>query len=323
MLPVQTLPSAGDLRNTAWECVENGCERQRARLYQSPLVTLGSTHCCPHSDAIGPEYILKANVIAFPRRGAFMMHYRGEHCVIDTTRAVFHNPGDPFRTSHPGANGDDCTWFSVSAGLLSDGLRAHDPAAADRPDRPFSFFHGPCGQRAFLLHRIAYHHLVGRPAPDPVLIEETVTQILDEVIRAAYRVIGARPTHARAGTVKAHAELTESTKLILAARFRERLTIGAIAGLVHSSPFNLCRIFRANSGMAIHEYLTQLRLRAAVDLLLDSKMPLSDLALAVGFASHSHLCDAFRREFSTTPSEARRCILNGERLPAPVTGTAA
>jgi AraC-like DNA-binding protein len=315
MLPVHTLPAIGNLQNTPWECVENGCERQRARLYQSRLVTLGYTHCCPHSDAVGPEFALKSNLIAFPRRGAFVMHYRGERCLIDTTRAVYHNPNDPFRTSHPGGVGDDCTWMSVASTLLSDALRTYDPAASEHEDHPFSFFHGPCGQRAFLLHRLAYQHLYGRPAPDPVLIEETVTQILDDVIRAAYSMIGARPVHARAGTVKAHAELTEATKLILLVRFRERLTIGTIAGLVHSSPFNLCRIFRAHSGMAIHEYLTQLRLRAAVDLLLDSKMPLSDLALSVGFASHSHLCDAFRREFGTTPSEARRCLAAGQKLP--------
>jgi len=61
----------------------------------------------PLTDAIGPEYVLTSNVIAFPRRGTFVMHYRGERGVIDPTRAVFHNPGDAFRTSHPGGEGDD------------------------------------------------------------------------------------------------------------------------------------------------------------------------------------------------------------------------
>src|SRR5262245_31699252 len=102
MVMAQTLSSAGERRETPWDCA-NGCEHQRGRLYQSALVSVGFTHCCPTTDAVGPEYVLTSNVIAFPRRGSFVMHYRGQRLVIDSTRAVFHNPGDCFRTSHPGA----------------------------------------------------------------------------------------------------------------------------------------------------------------------------------------------------------------------------
>lgn len=315
MLPTQALTSAADFRATPWACVGNGRAHDRGRLYQSELVSLGFTHCRPLTDAIGPEYVLTSNVIAFPRRGTFVMHYRGERGVIDPTRVVFHNPGDAFRTSHPGGEGDDCTWMSVSSVLLADAMRRHDPARAERNGHPFPFFHGPCGQRAFLLHRLVYQHLAGRPAPDPVFVEETAAQVLDDVLATTFRALGTRPDRSRPATVRAHADLAEAAKLILATRFRERLTIGTIAGLVHSSPYNLCRIFRAHSGMAIHEYLTQLRLRAALDQLVDSQAPLSDLALEVGFAGHSHLCDAFRRELGMTPSEARRSLISGERPP--------
>jgi AraC family transcriptional regulator len=48
------------------------------------------------------------------------------------------------------------------------------------------------------------------------------------------------------------------------------------------------------------------RLRQALELVLDSMAGLSEVAYATGFSSHSHLTDAFRREYGCTPSRARR-----------------
>jgi AraC-like DNA-binding protein len=56
---------------------------------------------------------------------------------------------------------------------------------------------------------------------------------------------------------------------------------------------------------SFHRYLTRLRLRAALERLPDAS-DLTALALELGFSSHSHFTDAFRREFRRTPSEARR-----------------
>jgi AraC family transcriptional regulator len=55
----------------------------------------------------------------------------------------------------------------------------------------------------------------------------------------------------------------------------------------------------------VHRYLTQLRLRASLDRLADGADDLTALALDLGFSSHSHFADAFRREFGKTPSEVR------------------
>jgi AraC family transcriptional regulator len=56
------------------------------------------------------------------------------------------------------------------------------------------------------------------------------------------------------------------------------------------------------------------RLRDALELLLDTRESISRIALTVGFTSHSHLTDAFRREFGVPPQVLRR----GGRLPLTV-----
>jgi AraC-like DNA-binding protein len=58
--------------------------------------------------------------------------------------------------------------------------------------------------------------------------------------------------------------------------------------------------------MPIHRYLTRLRLRAALERLAGGVHDLTALALEIGFSSHSHFTDVFRREFGRTPSAVRR-----------------
>jgi AraC-like DNA-binding protein len=75
---------------------------------------------------------------------------------------------------------------------------------------------------------------------------------------------------------------------------------------VHASPFHLARVFRERAGVPVHRYLTRLRLRAALERLSDGADDLTALALDLGFSSHSHFTDAFRREFGRSPSDVRR-----------------
>src|SRR5262249_18771934 len=79
-----------------------------------------------------------------------------------------------------------------------------------------------------------------------------------------------------------------------------------VARAVHTSPFHLARLFGERTGLPVHRYLTQLRLRAALDRLAGGASDLTALALDLGFSSHSHFADAFRREFGRTPSDVRK-----------------
>ena len=93
---------------------------------------------------------------------------------------------------------------------------------------------------------------------------------------------------------------------LLAERFAEPLTLVDIGLAVNVSRFHLARAFRRYTGTTIHGYRTSLRLRAAADLLVDSNgSDLATIAHVTGFASHSHLTDAFRRYFGLPPSLAR------------------
>jgi len=76
--------------------------------------------------------------------------------------------------------------------------------------------------------------------------------------------------------------------------------------------FHLCRVFRTATGTSLHAYRSQLRLREALGRVPDAA-DLTALALDLGYASHSHFTQAFRRAFGTTPREWRESA-SGPRL---------
>ena len=55
----------------------------------------------------------------------------------------------------------------------------------------------------------------------------------------------------------------------------------------------------------MHGYLTDLRLRAALDAMRPSGGDLARVATDAGFSHHSHLTDLFTRRFGMPPSRAR------------------
>ena len=123
-------------------------------------------------------------------------------------------------------------------------------------------------------------------------VEETIVGLLDAVLASAYGT-GARATLAAARS----RDLVHDTQCVLDRRAAEPLGLADIAQTVGASMFHLCRCFRAGTGLTLHEYRTQLRLRGALEALESGDCDLPHLALDSGFSSHSHFTAAFRRVF--------------------------
>jgi AraC-like DNA-binding protein len=90
--------------------------------------------------------------------------------------------------------------------------------------------------------------------------------------------------------------------LFLATCYGEKASLDDVGRAAHASPFHLARLFRRDSGLTIHQYRHRLRLRAALARIADGETNLSELALELGFSSHSHLTDVFRAAFGLSPA---------------------
>jgi AraC family transcriptional regulator len=284
-------------------------------LYEGSIVSVRDYRCRISCGGPGDEEYPDASQIVLIRYGAFTKHFGRRSVTADVNHAVFFSKESTYRVSHPADCGDRGTVFVPSPGALNDIVRELDPTIDDHPERPFPFITGPCAFDVFWRHRELTQQLEAavdnQDLADPLWIEVTALQLIGNVLKAAFARRGqASPSkrRQREGTRTEHADRVEAAKAYLASRMSERITLENIAHAVGSSPFHLARIFHHRTGAPLHRYLMCLRLRTSLERLADDDRDLTALALELGFTSHSHFTDSFRREFGCTPSEVRRNV---------------
>ncbi|MEN2980440.1 AraC family transcriptional regulator [Tistrella bauzanensis] len=85
----------------------------------------------------------------------------------------------------------------------------------------------------------------------------------------------------------------------------EDISLRDLAALAGLSTHHFGEAFKASTGTSPHRYLVERRIRQAKELLLGAEQSIAEIAISVGFASHSHFTDNFRRLTGTTPSRFR------------------
>lgn len=85
----------------------------------------------------------------------------------------------------------------------------------------------------------------------------------------------------------------------------EKISLGDLSSMAGLSPNHFARAFQQSVGMPPHRYLLRRRLEHVEQMLRDTQLPLSQIALAVGFSDQSHLARHFRRLTGMPPSLAR------------------
>ncbi|WP_395457516.1 helix-turn-helix domain-containing protein (plasmid) [Azospirillum melinis] len=86
----------------------------------------------------------------------------------------------------------------------------------------------------------------------------------------------------------------------------EALTVAELAAAAGLAPSRFHERFRARTGSTPARLLADLRLDRAEALLRDGRLPLAEVALAVGFSDQSALTRSLRRRRGTTPGAVRR-----------------
>lgn len=83
------------------------------------------------------------------------------------------------------------------------------------------------------------------------------------------------------------------------------MKIEELAEAASTSVSRLQKRMKALIGTGPNEYIQQLRLKKAAELLLDESIAVSDVSLKVGFSSHSYFSSSFRKKYGVTPKQYR------------------
>jgi AraC-like DNA-binding protein len=263
-----------------------------AVVFETPLIRIGAFRCdraYPGFQNTGPA---KNDCFVFPRTAVEIEHDDAPAFVANPNVVTFYNQSQRYQRHEISKRGDHCDWFGVHRDLARDSVRMVEP---DVEETPFPWHRGRCDAKTYVTQRRLFEGVAAGLITDPVAVEETVLQLLARVLGVSAPQPPDRKSH----------ELVREVERLLAARFEQRLTLHEIAAYAGASLFHLCRIFHAITGLALHQYIRQLRIRHGLERVSETKVPLSRIAVDLGFTHHSHFTSAFHRDFEVTPSAVR------------------
>ncbi len=103
--------------------------------------------------------------------------------------------------------------------------------------------------------------------------------------------------------------LSIKIKNYLDENFLEDIILEDISKEFNITVVHLIRVFKKEFGLAIHSYIINKKVHRAKEL-LNSKLPIIEVALQSGFFDQSHLNRSFKRVFQLTPKEFQKNIFS-------------
>jgi len=79
-----------------------------------------------------------------------------------------------------------------------------------------------------------------------------------------------------------------------------------IAREVYLNPNYLSRLFKSETGMSLKEFIVMEKMKLAQAMLKSTKLPISIIAMKVGYANFSHFSQVYKKTWNVTPAEDRQ-----------------
>lgn len=199
--------------------------------------------------------------------------------------ALYHPPGEP-HANRFGGRGARCLIVELRRGWI----RRIGPDADLMPDGPVAGREEPVTGPARLLHR---EFRRGEEAHTAALDGLTLT-LLANLARSRAPRPESRPAFLDRVLERLHDDVGSDAGL------------SSLAGIAGVSPEHLARTFREQMDCTVGEYVRRLRVKRARRVLEEGEIPLSRIALRLGFYDQPHFTRTFRAHVGCPPGEYRR-----------------
>lgn len=131
----------------------------------------------------------------------------------------------------------------------------------------------------------------------------TPAELSTTIARIARRPDAPAPTSARVAAIK-------QTFSVLERAITDVPPLTALAAMVAMSRSHFSRTFHAVAGISLRDYVRDLRLKRAQELMRASRLSLSAIAIEAGFYDLPHFNKAFRHRFGMSPTQFRLASLS-------------
>lgn len=103
----------------------------------------------------------------------------------------------------------------------------------------------------------------------------------------------------------------DTIKNYIAKNYAHDLTRNEIAASVYLSPDYVAKIFKADTGMSLKDYINEIRIHKSKQLLLDDAHSVSEVATRVGIDNFSYFSTLFKKNTGLTPREYKQRAKQG------------
>ena len=100
-------------------------------------------------------------------------------------------------------------------------------------------------------------------------------------------------------------------KQLIKMRQREDISTSDVAKILNMSTFCFCKLFKKTTGMTFSEYLAQMRITKAKDLLRNPGLRISEIAYDIGYQLPTSFNRTFQRIAGQSPRDYRKSVTEG------------
>ena len=81
-----------------------------------------------------------------------------------------------------------------------------------------------------------------------------------------------------------------------------------VAKMANLSTYHFIRVFKQQTGKTPYEYLVDIKMEKAMEMLKNRNISITDICFSCGFTNHSHFTTTFKKRIGVTPTDYRAAI---------------
>lgn len=95
-------------------------------------------------------------------------------------------------------------------------------------------------------------------------------------------------------------------KTYIEEHYAENITLDSMAARIYMNPYYFSSFFKKHTGQNFKQYLTEVRMKHAVRLLLETDMMIYEISDCVGYNNARHFSDMFKKMYGKLPQEYKQ-----------------
>lgn len=144
------------------------------------------------------------------------------------------------------------------------------------------------------------------------MTKEEAEQMMERVLSR----LELNPRRSRKGTGETCESIISMSKKYIEDNLNNNIRLETLARFVHMNPTYFSRYFKKHTGQKLIDYITELRIKRAIELMQNPTNKIYQIGYRVGYKNLQHFYKIFKKTMGMTPNEYRKQFYGAPDEPA-------